>query len=427
MTTALPREDGDDSAVEAKARARKRGNCEGAIDQRPSGAWRGRIMVGYLPNGKADRRTVSGKTRQEVQKKLRDLLRRAETGQLAEREKENDTLEAYLKRWLETIPGTVKASTVVRYRPLVNNHLIPALGKKKLAELRPDAIQALYAERQNAGLSPTTVRLLHTTLHKALEDAVKFGYLASNPAARIRRPRRAEFEARVLSATEVCKLLDAADRCGDRLVGLWRLLADTGAREGELLALTWDHVLWDRSAISIAQSITLDLDRHQTTDTTKTARGRRVVSLDTDALDGVRRHRARQNADKLKLGPDYDDHNLVFATSLGTPLSERNVIRAFKIALKHAGFGEQDRARIRLYDLRHHHITEASHAGVSVKALSSRVGHASVAFTLDRYAHALESADRDVAAAVAERRREAPRKAREGEVDQAPKTGTDQD
>ena len=100
----------------------------------------------------------------------------------------------------------------------------------------------------------------------------------------------------------------------------------------------------------------------------------------------------------------------MFATSLGTPLSERNVIRSFKAALKRAGFREEDRKRIRLYDLRHFHVTEAAHAGVSVKALSSRVGHASVAFTLDRYAHALESGDREVAEAVARRLRAAGQK-----------------
>jgi len=364
-------------------------------------------MVGYLPNGTPDRRTVSGPTRQEVQKKLRELLRRAESGLLSNRDKERDTVATYLTGWLERIPGTVKASTVVRYRPIVRKHLIPACGKKRLVDLKPDAIQALYAEKVATGLSPTTVRLIHTTLHKALEDAVEYGQLGSNPASRVKPPRRAEFEPYVLSASEVHRVLAIAEEVGDRLVSLWTLLAATGARGGELLALTWDGVSWERSAISISRSITVDLKKRQTIDTPKTARGRRLVTLDPDALEALKRHRARQNIERLKLGPEYDDQGLVFATSLGTPLSPRNVIRSFKAALKRAGFNEADRKRIRLYDLRHFHVTEAADAGVSVKALSARVGHASVAFTLDRYAHALESGDRQVAEAVARRLRAA--------------------
>jgi integrase len=206
-------------------------------------------MVGYLPNGTPDRRTVSGTTRQEVQKQLRELLRRTESGLLGEKEKERDTVITYLIGWLEGIPGTVKASTVVRYRPIVYKHLIPAFGKKKLADLKPDAIQALYAVKVAAGLSPTTVRLIHTTLHKALEDAVEYGYLGANLASRAKPPRRAEFEPYVLSGGEVHRVLSVAEETGDRLAGLWALLAATGAREGELLALTWDGVWWERSAI----------------------------------------------------------------------------------------------------------------------------------------------------------------------------------
>jgi integrase len=164
----------------------------------------------------------------------------------------------------------------------------------------------------------------------------------------------------------------------------------------------------------------VDLTKRQTVDTPKTTRGRRLVTLDPDALETLKRHRTRQNVERLKLGPDYDDRNLVFATSLGTPLSQRNVIRSFKAALRRAGFDEADHRRIRLYDLRHFHVTEAADAGVSVKALSARVGHASVAFTLDRYAHALEAGDREVAEAVARRLKRAAR-----EADNQERTGTD--
>src|SRR5436190_21732085 len=95
----------DTESPEKLGDARKRGNTEGTIDQRPNGSWRGRIMVGYLPNGKPDRRTVSATTRREVQAKLRALLSQKAEGRLAEKAKEKDTVEEYLKGWLDTLPG----------------------------------------------------------------------------------------------------------------------------------------------------------------------------------------------------------------------------------------------------------------------------------------------------------------------------------
>src|SRR5437868_936323 len=120
--------EGDGSDVQDKSKARKRGNTEGTIDQRPNGSWRGRIMIGYLPNGTADRRTVSGATRKEVQDKLRAIVAQQSEGRLADRQKEKGTLGEYLTGWLDTLPGRVKGSTVYRYRVLVTGHMIPCLG-----------------------------------------------------------------------------------------------------------------------------------------------------------------------------------------------------------------------------------------------------------------------------------------------------------
>src|SRR4051794_18428903 len=110
----------DTNRPEKEGDARKRGNTEGTIDQRPNGTWRGRIMVGYLPNGKPDRRTVSAATRRDVQSKLRALLAQKTEGRLVEKTKEKDTVEEYLTGWVATLPGRVKGSTVYRYRILVN-------------------------------------------------------------------------------------------------------------------------------------------------------------------------------------------------------------------------------------------------------------------------------------------------------------------
>jgi integrase len=242
-------------------------------------------MVGYLPNGKPDRRTVSGTTRKDVQSKVRALLAQKAAGRIAERAKANDTVEEYMKRWLDTIPDLVKGSTVYRYRRLVNGQVTPRLGEKKLSELKPDAVAAFYAERQQSGLSPTTVQLIHTTLRKALGDAVEYGYIAYNPVAGVKPPRRAEFEPRVLTSQEVQKLLAAAEEAGDRLTGLWWLLALTGARISEALTLHGRLSLGTARASPSSTHVPSTLTRSRSiVDVAKTARGRRVVSLDQDSL-----------------------------------------------------------------------------------------------------------------------------------------------
>jgi len=339
-----------------------------------------------------------------------------------EKSKEKDAVETYLINWLETLPGRVKGSTVYRYRNLVNGHMIPCLGSKRLAELRPDAIAAFYAERQKSGLSPTTVQLIHTTLRKALGDAVEYGNIPFNPVARVKPPCRADFEARVPTRQEVQRLLTTADEANDRMGALWTLLALTGARIGEMLALRWDAVSWERRSIAITQSVSIDSERNPIITTPKTARGRCVVSLGTDptAIEALKRHRARQNVDKLRLGPDYSDNGLVFASAVGTAMSERNAIREYKEALERAGFSKEDRKRIRIHDLRHYHVTDAAHSGANVKDLSARVGHASVAFTLDKYAAAFEGGDSDIADTVGRRLRQSA-----NGKDDAARTGTD--
>jgi integrase len=339
---------------------------------------------------------VTGATRQEVQRKLADLKQRSDHGLLAGREKERQTLKAFLARWLEAIRASVKPATVRRYSILIRTHIEPQLGGQRLQALKPDAIQALYADRLSSGLSATTVRLIHTTLHKALEDAVEWGYLAYNPVTRAKPPRRAQFESRPPSVAEMARLLDAAEANGDRLCGLWAVAAYSGARLGELLGLEWGDVDWDRSALRIRRALTDVSKGEPRFDEGKTTRTRRVVTLGPDALDALRQHRARQNQERLRLGEAYADFGLVFATSLGTALGERNVIRSFKRALARAEL----RRDIRFHDLRHAMVTTAARLGGDVKSLSARVGHASVAFTLDRYAHALEHADRDLALAV---------------------------
>lgn len=125
----------------------------------------------------------------------------------------------------------------------------------------------------------------------------------------------------------------------------------------------------------------------------KTNRSRRTISLPSEAIDALRKHRVRQNEERLAIGEYYADYGLVFATQIGTALMARNVIRSFKAALTRAGL----RTDIRIHDLRHFAATLMLAAGVHPKTASERLGHSQIGITLDLYTHAVQSLERDAA------------------------------
>jgi integrase len=389
----------NERAAETKRRGRKRGHGEGSIRQLPDGRWKGELMVGYKPDGKRDVRVAYGKTRKQCQSRLDELKQRRGQGLLTEAGKERETLAAYLDRWLAAIKGAVRPSNLDRYTRLVTLHIKPKLGHYKLSALMPDAIQTFYTAKQESGLSPTTVQLLHTTLHKALADAVDWGYRAYNPADRVRRPQRAHFEAAPPTPEGLGELLRTAEERGDRLMALWTVTADTGARLGELLALKWPDVDLDRGTVSFRRNLRGVRGGEPIFDDLKTDASRRVLSIPDESVASLRAHHDRQNFERQKLGDAYRDHGLIFATALGTALGERNVIRAFKAALRRAGLRDD----IRLHDLRHAHGTTLAEDGVNLKVISARLGHASIQITANFYLHPGQDADRDAAERFARR------------------------
>jgi hypothetical protein len=174
----------------AAPRARKRGHGEGSIYQRRDGRWVGTIRLGYKPDGRPDRPKVYGRTRGEVQKALRELRRRQEEGLRVDPALERQTLATFLEQWLEITAATVRPRTLERYQEVVRGHLVPALGNQRLASLRPEALQRLYARKLAAGLAPRTVVKIHVVLHRALAMALRWTGRPCRSTTSSRRARR---------------------------------------------------------------------------------------------------------------------------------------------------------------------------------------------------------------------------------------------
>jgi integrase len=272
------------------------------------------------------------------------------------------------------------------------HQIVPRIGSLQLGRVTASRLNALYAELLSSGradrlgpLSPTTVKRVHATLHRAFRDAVRWGHLSKNPADAADPPRKAELvEMRTWTSQELRRFLEAVRT--DDLYELWLLYAVTGMRRGEGLGLRWCDVDLARQQIAVRQSvIAIGINIHISRP--KTAKGRRVIALDRTTTALLRRRASRMRP---------SDDALVFSNGSNEPLDPTRVTKRFLSLVKENGLPP-----IRLHDLRHTHATLALQAGVHPKIVSERLGHATVSLTLDVYSHAIPHMQKDAATKIA--------------------------
>lgn len=294
-------------------------------------------------------------------------------------ENERITVAAYLVQWLAAAKPDLAGVTHDRYEQLVRVHIMPTLGKRRLVELRPQHVHALYTAKRET-LSETTVHHLHACLHTALQQAVRWEIVSRNVCDLVKAPRVEKYAAAVLTRDQERQLLAAAR--GDRLEALYVLALTTGMREGELLGLKWENVdltaglLWVRTALSVPKSgTTLKRPKNKSSD--------RPVILVSIAADALTQHKRRQAEERLAAGDRWQDRGLVFPNTIGGFILPGNFLRrGFWPLLERAGL-----PRLRLHDLRHNFSTGLHEAGVPVEQVSALLGHARTSTTLDIYTH----------------------------------------
>lgn len=304
------------------------------------------------------------------------------------------TVAQYLAYWLEAIRPTIDHGAWKRHEEFVRLHIVPNIGNTRLSSLSAQQVQALYASRLASGLSTSTVHHLHASLHKALKDAERLRLVARNVSTLVNVPRMAESEIHPLTHEEARIFLDIAS--GDRLYALYALALASGMRQSELLGLQWPEVDLDAGIVRVRWQLKRE-DNHWVWKQPKTRRSRRQIALSSSVITALRTHRAIQEEERRRMGNAWEDHQLVFSTQLGRPLSARNIYRAFQGILEKAAV-----SRVRFHDLRHTAATLLLAGRVNPKVVSEMLGHATVAITLDIYSHVLPDMQQD-AAAILER------------------------
>lgn len=311
-----------------------------------------------------------------------------------------ETFGQYLTRWLPTIKSTVRANTYEGYRGAVESHLEPKLGTIPLRQLDRATFSSFYDELGRTGrtdgeggLSPRSVRLIHVTAHKALEDAVKDGLLFRNPTVGANVPAKARSKTPSWTAEQVSTFLESVR--GHRLYPAFLMLATTGLRRSELLGLRWADVDLEAGTTAVRQVVSLDRYRPFLAEP-KTAKSRRVVALDPRTVATLKSHRKAQREDRFSAGPAWQSTDLIFTTCDGGLLHPQSLSGAFERAAKAAKLPP-----IGIHGLRHSHASMGLAAGVPLVIMSERLGHSSTAITGDVYSHSLPAQHQAAANQVA--------------------------
>lgn len=364
------------------AKQRRRGPGEGSIRERDDGRWEGRLR---LVDGR--QRSFYADTYDEAAKKLRAALRARDAGLPIPGE--NVRVAEYLDWWLSTVAKRrVRPSTLTSYELHVRVHLVPAIGKVRLARLGPQHVEAFIARQLESDLSPTTIARQHATLRAALNTALKYGLVSRNAAALVTAPRASRKEIQPLTPDEARTFLEAAAR--HRLEALYLTAIATGMRQGELLALRWTDL--DADGTLHVRYAMQRVDGEPQFVEPKTEKSRRSLVMPAVVLDALKAHRARQATERLAAGEHWQDWGLVFPSTAGTPLDSRNVTKTLQKILASAGLPRQ-----RFQDLRHAAASFYLAQGLDLREVMEILGHSQIALTANTYTHILPKLKRDAA------------------------------
>jgi len=338
--------------------------------------WIATASLGHAPNGKRIVKRGSGRTKTEAKDKLKEILRDFDDGlSIAPH---GYTVEDAVTSWFTYGLNGRDEQTVRNYRHLAEGHILSHLGGRKLRELSADEVDTWLAHLAKT-LSTRTLRLLHSILNRSVRHAQAREKVKRNvvmlceiPTGQPGRPSKA---LTLEQAEAVLKAAEASPLCAYVVLSL--LL---GARTEELRALTWDHVDLvgqpDASpeilpSIEVWRSVRVGGD-------TKTRKSRRTLALPTRCVLALQAHSIDQETARKLAGQRWREHNLVFASAVGTELDSHNVRRAFRAVVKTAGLGPEEWTP---REMRHSFVSLLSASGVALEDIARLVGHSGTAVT----------------------------------------------
>lgn len=383
--------DQKDQQKKEKRRKAPRGRGEGSIHQRAEdGLWVASRSLPVGPGGRRKRISRYGRTKKEAFDKLKELMLQSELSFVHDKMAAQLTVAQYLDQWFELTASTnLGDNAKARDRSMIESHLKPHLGHIRLDRLSYHHVELMLknltrvdkraGKSKNAAeplkeLSERTRQVVFDVLRKSMKKAKERGLIPIDPCGTVERPGAEDMAIEPLTERELEQFLVAA--CEDRYFALWCLLASTGLREGEALAL--DRKYLDLDGAKLVVRRTVRVTKKARYKKPKTQSSWRTVDLDGETVEVLREHLLRMEKEGFS-GP------LVFCDTEGGVVRANNLLRRnFHAILRRAGL-----RHITIHTLRHTVATLLMGRGVGPKIVAERLGHKTVALCLQRYSHVM--------------------------------------
>lgn len=321
------------------------------------------------------------RTKRDAEDALSIAKYELDTGQHVRRRR--TLVETYFREWLPTQVSRLAPSTIKAYR-IASDRIIRHLGQMPLQALTPELVEQFHEDLRDEGLAPKTVLNTHHVLQAALRDATRKGLVFQNAAAMAQTPPNSREEPPTLSPHELQVVIDHID--DPTLKAVVQVASRTGLRRGEIVALRYNDLDLDAKTLRVDSSLTAvggDLIEGQP----KTKKSRRVVAIDDETAEVLRAHRHR--ADQLRAALDEEpcsQDDFVFTRPDLSPIHPDGLSSRFSNVISRLST-EYEVPLVTFHCLRHTHATHCLEAGINPKAVADRLGHTSVATTLDLYSH----------------------------------------
>ena len=362
--------------------SKKRAQGEGSVYKRKDGLWVAQVTIQGKHVSKyfkmqSEARIWLQSTRTQIQDGL--TLAGAQT-----------FLKDFLQHWLKSYASSVRPNTIRSYAGVIEYHILPALGNIKLKDLSIDRIQMFYNNETENGTSPRMVQYIHSVLRRSLNFALRWGLLVRNPALGAIRPKLLKTEMKTLNGDQVRVFLSAAK--GTRNEALFWIAVSTGLREGEILGLKWSDLDWKTKRLQVKRQLQRLKGEGLVLTEPKSAAGKRLIILSSATLTVLQKHLNLQQEEKMFAGENWQENDLIFPSTLGTPLDPSNMSKDFKDTLKMARL-----PNIRFHDLRHTAASLMLLQGIHPKIVQERLGHSDISLTLNTYSHVIPTMQEEAA------------------------------
>ncbi len=365
------------------AEKKRRGHNEGTVYyESDRDRWVAEVSI-----GPGKRKKFRFKTKQEAIKKKNEALRELEHKTLATGPQRK--LGDYLEDWIENVhKDNLRISTYVKYKKHIK-YIVSDLGHVWLQKLTPEQVARFYTKKMKDGLSSKTVHGIHGVLKLALDNAVRWNYVSKNVCDLVKPPRVVSREVVPLDIEQARMLLESVRE--HRLEVLLTMAVVTGMRRGELLALTWSNIDFERHSLQVVHTVDYIPKYGYVQTEPKTKAGKRLIRLPTFLMDMLEVHRVQQQEQCSKVGAAWENRDLVFPDLKGGYFNPNYLLRVFKKILENAGV-----PHMHFHDLRHSAATILLCMGINIKVIQSLLGHSDISITLGLYSHLLPTMQQEV-------------------------------